>query len=154
MQIRLVPVLIILLSLAGCQPATEDATANPALQTVRQIDLSLLPNDQWELSSGVLQLSFCRDRINDALLAEREELRRWRVVGEVTAMPSRRIEGLEILADFYKEYDVLLWQLSGTVSSQFYRVAVPADQNGGNVFNALARIGRDRRVCFSALEPN
>lgn len=154
MQIRLVLVLLSLLGVAACQPATEDDADKPALEAVRQVDLSMLPNDQWEVSSDVLQLSFCRDRINDAMLAEREELRRWRLVGEVSAMPSRRVEGLEILADFYQNYDVMLWQLSGNVSSQFYRVAVPAGQNGGNVFNALARIGRDRRVCYTALEQN
>jgi hypothetical protein len=86
-------------------------------------------------------------------MAEAEELRTWRLIGEVTAFPARRHEGLEVLAEFYQQHDVLLWQQSGTVSSQFYRLVVPqGQQRNASIFNALASVGRDRRICFSAVD--
>jgi hypothetical protein len=146
--------LIALLSglLWACEPISE-RTENPDQALLNAIDMSLLPNQQWAFADGVLQLSFCRDRINDALMAEAEELRTWRLIGEVTACPARRHEGLEVLAEFYQQHDVLLWQQSGTVSSQFYRLVVPqGQQRNASIFNALASVGRDRRICFSAVD--
>jgi hypothetical protein len=136
----------------ACEPANERTeTAQQAL--VNTIDMSLLPNQQWAFADGVLQISFCRDRINDALMAEAEELRTWRAIGEVTAFPARRHEGLALLAEFHQQYEVLLWQQSGTVSSQFYRLVVPqGQQRSASIFNALASVGRDRRICFSAVD--
>lgn len=145
---------VVLLSalVLGCGPATEriDSTEQ---ELVNAIDKSLLPNQQWAFADGVLQLSFCRDRINDALMAEAEELRTWRLIGESTAFPARRHEGLALLAEFHQQYEVLLWQQSGTVSSQFYRLVVPqGQQRNASIFNALAKVGRDRRICFSAVD--
>lgn len=153
-QQRLVGVIAVLSSLfvIGCQPPSESAqTAEAAL--IEALDRSTLPNQQWAFADGVLQLSFCRDRINDALMAEADELRTWRLIGEASAFPARRPEGLALLSEFYQEYQVLLWQQSGTVSSQFYRVVVPqGQQRNASIFNALAKVGRDRRICFSAVD--
>lgn len=150
LRVNIVAVLCILLW--GCEPAA-DRVASSEQALVDAIDMSLLPNQQWAFADGVLQLSFCRDRINDALMAEAEELRTWRLIGEVTAFPARRHEGLELLAEFHQQYQVLLWQQSGTVSSQFYRLVVPqGQQRNASIFNALASVGRDRRICFSAVD--
>lgn len=138
--------------LLACQPAAE-RPQTPEAELIQTLDISLLPNQQWAFADGVLQLSFCRDRINDALMAEADELRTWRLIGEATAFPPRRPEGLALLSEFYQEYEVLLWQQSGTVSSQFYRLVVPqGQQRNASIFNALAKVGRDRRICFSAVD--
>jgi len=136
----------------ACQPATENSVSSDQA-LIEALDLSLLPYQQWAFADGVLQLSFCRDRINDALMAEADELRRWRLIGERTAFPARRHEGLELLAEFHQQYGVLLWQQSGTVSAQWYRLVVPQQQQrSASIFNALASVGRDRRICFSAVD--
>lgn len=139
--------------LLGCQEPSSPAPTDDALTQIQQFDLQRLPNAEWAFVDGVLQLSFCRNRDNDRLLASAEELRRWRLIGEVSAFPPGRAEGLALLADFYRQYGVLLYQQSGTVSAQYYRVLVPAhEQRQGSIFNALASVGRDRRICFSAVE--
>ncbi len=150
--LRLLLVSLFSCLLWACEPVTESADSND-IALIQALDLSLLPDQQWAFADGVLQLSFCRDRINDALMAEADELRRWRVIGEVTAFPARRHEGLALLAEFQQQYDVILWQQSGTVSSQFYRLVVPqGQQRNASIFNALASVGRDRRICFSAVD--
>lgn len=152
---RLAVVTTVVLSsslLLACQPAAE-APQSPEAELIQALDLSLLPNQQWAFADGVLQLSFCRDRINDALMAEVDELRTWRLIGEASAFPPRRPEGLALLSEFYQDYEVLLWQQSGTVSAQFYRLVVPqGQQRNASIFNALAKVGRDRRICFSAVD--
>lgn len=139
------------LLLAGCSPApvAEDAKA---LEVVAEVNLRDLPNRDWQLSSGTLQLSFCRNKINDALLAEAEDLNRWRLVQEPSALPERRMLGLQQLAAIYDEYAILLWQEWGTVSSQSYRLAAPADAPEPSLIEALALLGRDEAICFSALD--
>ncbi|MFC0444368.1 hypothetical protein ACFOD1_03560 [Pseudidiomarina halophila] len=137
-----------LLLLVACAPA---ATPDPnALERVQRIDLLQLPNADWQLSKGSLQLSFCRNRINDALLATAEELNRWRLVQQSSAFPESRERGLAELAALYDEHNVLLWQEWGTVSSQSYRIVV---QQGAtpSLLDALARLGRDERICFSEI---
>lgn len=152
-QVRRVALIALLSSaLWACQPAPQ-GTDNAELALIQAVDLSRLPNPQWGLAEGILQLSFCRNSSNDALLAEADELRRWRLVGEASAMPPRRQHGLLLLAEFYQQYGVLLWQQSGTVSSQFYRLVVPQGQaQQASIYDALARLGRDRRICFSAVD--
>ncbi|EKE83884.1 hypothetical protein [Idiomarina xiamenensis] len=122
---------------------------------VATLDARLLPNDEWQLSSQHIQLSFCRDRINEALLAEADELRRWRVVEQVTAFPPYRHEGLAELARFEQQYGLLLWQLSGNVSSQRYALVTAAAQpqaSASDVFAALTTLSRDDAICYSAVE--
>lgn len=149
---RLTLIVLCSYGLWACQPASQ-ATDSAELALIQALDLSPLPNPQWGLAEGVLQLSFCRNSSNDALLAEADELRRWRLVGEASAMPPRRQDGLLLLAEFYQQYGVLLWQQSGTVSSQFYRLVVPQGQaQQARIYDALARLGRDRRICFSAVD--
>ena len=146
--------LMVLLScgLWACQPAPQRSD-NAELALILELDMSLLPNQQWAFAEGILQLSFCRNSSNDALLAEVDELRRWRLIGEVSALPPQRHDGLALLAEFYHQYEVLLWQQSGTVSSQFYRLVVPqGQQHRASIYNALAQVGRDRRICYSAVE--
>ncbi len=140
-----------LTALVACSPppVAEDAAA---LDVVAQVNLQNLPNRDWQLSEGTLQLSFCRNKINDALLAEAEDLNRWRLVQEPSALPERRQLGLQQLASLYQKYDVLLWQEWGTVSSQGYRLAAPIDAIEPSLIDALARLGRDDAICFSALD--
>lgn len=138
-----------LLFLVACVPA---ATPDPnALERVQRIDLLQLPNADWQLSAGSLQLSFCRNRINDALLATPDELNRWRLVQQPSAFPATRERGLVELADLYSEHDVLLWQEWGTVSSQSYRIVARQGTEPPSLLNALARLGRDERICFSEI---
>ncbi|RUO61884.1 hypothetical protein [Pseudidiomarina insulisalsae] len=145
----LITVGLTLLSACTPQPTPTD---QGALDLVAEVNLQSLPNRDWQLSDGTLQLSFCRNRINDALLAEAEDLNRWRLIQEPSALPERRMEGLQQLADIYSEHGVLLWQQWGTVSSQSYRLAAPADAAEPSLVEALARLGRDERICFSALD--
>ena len=141
------------LLLSGCQPADDaERLTNQELALVQTLDQQQLPNQDWALSSAVIQLSFCRNRVNDALLAEGEELNRWRLVGERSAFPRQRQEGLEQLAELYHDHGVLLWQQWGTVSSQLYRIVYPSRYSEPNVFNALASLGRDEKICFSSLD--
>ncbi|MDN7124658.1 hypothetical protein J6I90_07180 [Pseudidiomarina sp. 1APP75-32.1] len=136
--------------LVGCSPAT--VSDDSALQRVQQVNLMHLPNADWKVSEGTLQLSFCRNKINDALLATEEDLNRWRLVQEPSALPQRRQRGLAELAALYSEHGVLLWQEWGTVSSQSYRVATAREKPMPSLLDALARLGRDKRICFSALD--
>lgn len=137
--------------LGACSPppVAEDA---PALDVVSEVNLQNLPNRDWQLSDGTLQLSFCRNKINDALLADAEDLNRWRLVQETSALPKRRMLGIQQLAAIYQEYSILLWQEWGTVSSQSYRLVAPADAPEPSLTDALARLGRDDAICFSALD--
>lgn len=136
--------------LVACTPATvPDKTA---LERVQQVNLLQLPNADWKVSEGTIQLSFCRNRVNDALLATEEDLNRWRLVQEPSALPQRRQSGLAELASLYSEHGVLLWQEWGTVSSQSYRVVAAREQALPSLLDALARLGRDDRICFSALD--
>ncbi|HET8816537.1 MAG TPA: hypothetical protein VFM61_03710 [Pseudidiomarina sp.] len=143
--------LVIVVILAGCQPAIEQSDTN-VLELLTELDQQQLPNAKWKLTSDTLQLSFCRSRTNEALLAASEELNRWRLVAEASAFPRQRREGLEALATFARDFNIYLYQEWGTVSSQNYRIAYRSDETAPNVFNALARIGRDRSICFSSLD--
>ncbi|WP_417688147.1 hypothetical protein [Pseudidiomarina sp.] len=138
-----------LLSACSPPPVAEGAAA---FDVVAEINLQNLPSRDWQLSAGTLQLSFCRNKINDALLAEAEDLNRWRLVQEASALPERRTLGLQQLAAIYQEHNVLLWQEWGTVSSQSYRLAAPADAPEPSLIDALARLGRDDAICYSAID--
>lgn len=144
-------VFVLIFFLLGCQPATEQ-TDTAVLAQLTELDQQQLPNAQWQLTADTLQLSFCRSRTNEALLAAADELNRWRLVAEASAFPRQRQEGLEALATFARDYNIYLYQEWGTVSSQLYRIAHRSDETAPNVFNALARIGRDRAICFSSLD--
>ncbi|MGQ4276350.1 hypothetical protein ACQ5ES_04800 [Pseudidiomarina sp. E22-M8] len=138
-----------LLALVACVPASNpDATA---VARVQSIDLLQLPNADWQLSKGSLQLSFCRNRVNDALLATAEELNRWRLVAQPSAFPAHRARGLAEIAALYSEHNVMLWQEWGTVSSQSYRIVTKQDAAPSSLLDALARLGRDERICFSEI---
>jgi len=144
--------LTVLLLLSACSPA-HDASENSAAATpVRSIDQMLLPNAEWQVSQERLQLSFCRNLTNEQLLAEREELRRWRLSGEATAFPPTRARGLAALEQLYTEHDILLWQESGTVSSQFYRVITPTDYEGRSIFTVIAVLNQVADICYIALD--
>lgn len=139
------------LTLSACSPPPV-AEGAPAFEVVAQVNLLDLPNRDWQLSDGTLQLSFCRNKLNDALLADAEDLNRWRLVQEASALPARRTLGLQQLAAIYEDYGILLWQEWGTVSSQSYRLAAPADAPEPSLLEALARLGRDDAVCFSTID--
>jgi len=140
---------VLLLSLLGaCSPAPERQTS----AEVAAIDLNTLPNDDWALSAERIQLSFCRDRINEALLGSQEELRWWRLTGEVSAFPRYRGDGLQALTKLQEEHKVLLWQVSGNVSSQFYHLVYPSHQPEPSVFSAIARINRSKDICYVAID--
>lgn len=141
-----------MLSLSACQPGASSQAQTAAFQMVQKVDLLQLPNSQWQLSHDSLQISFCRNRYNEDLQAERGDLNRWRLVGDVSAFPNYRENGLEALAELYQDYDVLLWQQWGSFSSQIYRVAYPKGTAEPNIFNILARVGRDERICYSQLD--
>lgn len=142
----------VVLSACGDKPRAPQAEMR--LQQVREVDQQQLPSGQWAVSKSVIQLSFCRDRVNTALLAERDELSRWRLVGELSAFPPGRDEGLQQLAELYLQHDVLLYQLEGNFGSQLYHIAYRANQVEPNIFNAFAKIGRDARICYSSLDAN
>ncbi|CUA83665.1 hypothetical protein [Pseudidiomarina woesei] len=144
--------LLILLSACGAERQAPEQELR--LQQVRDIDRQQLPGAGWALSNSVIQLSFCRDRVNTALLAEREELRRWRLVGETSAFPPGRDEGLQQLADLYMKHNVLLYQLSGNFGSQVYQLAYRPNEPEPNIINAFAKIGRDTSICYSSLDAN
>lgn len=137
--------------LAGCVPPAPE-TPESALELVEQVNLQLLPDQQWQLSDGVIQLSFCRNRINESLMASEEELRRWRYAQDVSSLPKQRQEGLQHIAHLYAEHEVLLWQVWGTFSSQLYRVVAPVDADAPSIHNALALLGRDPTICYSSLD--
>ncbi|RUO56142.1 hypothetical protein [Pseudidiomarina homiensis] len=138
-------------ALSACSPPPV-AEGAAALDVVAEVNLQDLPNRDWQLSAGTLQLSFCRNKMNDALLADAEDLNRWRLVQEASALPERRRLGLQQLAAIYQDHAILLWQEWGTVSSQSYRLAAPADAPPPSLTDALARLGRDDAICYSALD--
>lgn len=138
--------------LSGCEPTPSQPEHRQAQRDIQKLDLLQLPNTQWSLSSESIQLSFCRNRYNESLQAERGDLNRWRLVGDVSAFPEYRQEGLELLGDLASDYDVLLYQQWGTFSSGLYRVAYRRGNSAPNIFNIMARIGRDERVCYSQLD--
>lgn len=147
-------VITLLMLLCACGAESPAPEHELRLQQVRDIDRQQLPSAGWALSNSVIQLSFCRDRINTALLAEREELSRWRLVGEATAFPPGRDEGLQQLAELYEKHGVLLYQLSGNFGSQVYQLAYRPNRPEPNIFNAFAKIGRDTAICYSSLDAN
>ena len=142
------------LLLSACGAERETPESEQRLMQVRDVDRQQLPSASWALSNSVIQLSFCRDRINTALLAERDELSRWRLVGEQSVFPPGRNEGLQQLADLYLKHDVLLYQVSGNFGSQIYHLAYRPNQPEPNIINAFAKIGRDTSVCYSSLDAN
>ena len=147
-------VISVLMLLSACGAEQQAPEHELRRQHVREIDRQQLPSGGWTLSNSVIQLSFCRDRINTALLAEREELSRWRLVGEASVFPPSRDEGLQQLAALYVKHDVLLYQLSGNFGSQLYQIAYRSNEPEPNIFNAFAKIGRDATICYSSLDAN
>ncbi|CAB0149494.1 hypothetical protein PSI9734_00059 [Pseudidiomarina piscicola] len=147
---RILPVLLSIGVVAACTPAS--VSDSSALTRVQDINLQPLPNNDWQLSDGSIQLSFCRNRLNDALLATAEDLNRWRLVQEPSALPKQRQRGLAELAALYSEHGVLLWQEWGTVSSQSYRIVSARKSESPSLIDALARLGRDPRICYSAID--
>ena len=71
--------------LTACSPSSSRTVAqnNP----IAQLDLKQLPNAEWRLSRAVIEVSFCRDRTNEALLASESELNGWRLTGDISAFP-------------------------------------------------------------------
>lgn len=140
------------IGLTGCDnsPSNQDEAA----AWVKEIDMLQLPTANWALSNSIIQLSFCRDRVNQALQADAEDLNRWRLVGELSAFPEDRAEGLEQLAELYRQHDVLLYQLSGNFGGQVYRVAYRPNRPEPNIINVFAKVGRDRHICYSSLDAN
>lgn len=139
------------LVLSACVPQGPEVPSS-AYDVVHAVNMESLPNQQWQLSDGVIQLSFCRNRVNEALMATEEELRRWRYAQDESSLPKQRQEGVQHLAYLYLEHDVMLWQVWGTFSSQLYRVAAPADADAPSIHHALAALGRDPSVCYSSLD--
>ena len=83
--------------LVGCEPKKTNTLKEGEIIS---LDQQLLPNREWQISRSVIELlSFCRDRVNEDLLASESELRGWRGSGEPTAFPPYRDEGLEKLAE-------------------------------------------------------
>lgn len=153
--VKFLPVVLLAsIALSACSPEPAEPEAELRLQQVQEIDRQQLPTGQWALSSSVMQLSFCRDRINTALLAERDELNRWRLVGEASSFPPGRAEGLRQLAALYLKHDVLLYQLSGNFGSQLYQLAYRPNEPEPNIIQAFAKIGRDASICHSSLDAN
>lgn len=148
--LRLVVATFVGLLLVGCEPKLN--TSADHLQTITMLDRQQLPAGHWALSNSIIQLSFCRDRINAALLAEADELRRWRLVGDASSFPSHRQEGLEQLAYFYETYQVRLYQVYGNFGAQWFRVAYPAHESEPSMADVFAKLGRDNHVCYSSLE--
>ncbi|RUO79753.1 hypothetical protein CWI84_08960 [Idiomarina tyrosinivorans] len=151
-----VPIIAMLLSaLSACQPAAERQTTSEFDQVTR-LDMRQLPNQQWQLSHAAIEISFCRDRINEALLAEPGELNRWRLLGEPSAFPPYRQEGLEKLAQLYQQQQLLLWQVAGTVSAQRYHLVAPASWSKGAVadavYPAVASLGQRDDICHIKVE--
>ena len=63
-------VISLLMLLSACGAESQAPEQELRLQQVREIDLQQLPSAGWALSNSVIQLSFCRDRMNTALLAK------------------------------------------------------------------------------------
>lgn len=145
---------IALLILSACDGGRDAYTENPAdaERLVLVLDQQVLPNDQWQLSNERIQISFCRDRTNENLLAEAAELRLWRLTESVTAFPPYRRDGLLVLQQLFEEHDILLWQEDGTVSAQHYRVVSPATAEAPQVFSIIAKLNGLREVCLVGVD--
>lgn len=139
--------------LSGCG---QEGTTDLRSAEVKALDEQLLPNDNWQLSRATIELSFCRNRINEALLASEAELRGWRLSGESTAFPPYRNEGLDALSRLFDKTDVLLWQAEGNVSAQRYHVVKPAAASKGDVvdavFPAVVSLSSIEEVCHAAVD--
>ncbi|MDV6316883.1 hypothetical protein [Idiomarina sp. HP20-50] len=144
---------LFLVVISGCEqpPAGELVSAE-----IKNLDEQLLPNENWQLSKASIELSFCRDRINEALMGSERELRGWRLTGESTAFPPYRTEGLNALAKILDETGVLLWQREGNVSAQRYYLVKPASATEGEVadavFPAVVKLSSLARVCHAAVD--
>jgi|TARA_B100000929_G_scaffold288251_1_gene276366 hypothetical protein len=140
--------------LTACSPSSSRTIAqnNP----IAQLDLKQLPNAEWRLSRAVIEVSFCRDRTNEALLASESELNGWRLTGDISAFPPYRQEGLNALNEVMGEQPFILYQIDGSVSASRYRLAMPASKSAGavaeQVFPAVATLAGSERVCLSAVD--
>lgn len=149
--------LISLLSvvLVSCSPAPQSTSESGLDTTMQQLDLQLLPNEQWRLSAAVIELSFCRNPVNEALLASQMELNNWRLTGDETAFPPYRKDGLQQLQQVLAGQPFMLWQTDGTVSAQRYRLVMPASASKGDVaeqlFPAVATLASKRVICHTAV---
>ncbi len=139
--------------LSGCG---QEGTTDLHSAEVKALDEQLLPNNNWQLSRATIELSFCRNRINEALLASEAELRGWRLSGESTAFPPHRSEGVNALSKLFKQTDVLLWQAEGNVSAQRYHLVKPAKASKGEVvdavFPAVVSLSAIDEVCHAAVD--
>ena len=144
-----------LIILASCQPNTEPQSQHAFDTTIQQLDRQLLPNEEWQLSEAVIELSFCRNPVNEALLASEMELNNWRLTENVTAFPPYRKEGLARLQDILANTSFMLWQTDGSVSAQRYRLVMPAELSRGDVaeqvFPAVATLSSKRVICHTAV---
>lgn len=145
--------LVALLVLVGCEQQTTNTLKEGEIIS---LDQQVLPNSEWQLSRSVIELSFCRDRVNADLLASESELRGWRGSGEPTAFPPYRDEGLEKLAKLLSDQQTLLWQKNGNVSAQRYHVVMPANVSKGEledaVFPLVAFLSSSDQVCHVAVD--
>lgn len=141
--------------MSGCSPQPEVLEDNQLGTSMQRLDLQSLPNDKWRISDAVIELSFCRNRVNEALLASEMELNNWRLTGDVTAFPPYRKEGLAQLEEVLAGQSFLLWQTDGSVSAQRYRLVMPASASRGDVaeqvFPAVATLASQRLICHTAV---
>mgnify|MGYP001262535882 CR=1 FL=1 len=140
--------------LSACSPSTSSSVTHD--NPIAQLDLVQLPNAEWRLSRAVIEVSFCRDRTNEALLASSSELNGWRLTGDVSAFPPYREEGIDALNEVLGEQPFILYQIDGSVSASRYRLAMPASKSAGavaeQVFPAVAILAASERVCLSAVD--
>lgn len=119
------------------------------------LDKQQLPNDDWRISKAVIELSFCRSRTNEALLASEMELNGWRLGGDASSFPPYRPEGLTALQRILSDESFLLWQRDGNVSAQRYYIVLPASASKGDVaeqvFPAVATLAAAPEICHSAV---
>lgn len=145
--------LVALLVLVGCE---KQQTNTLKEGEIISLDQQLLPNRNWQISQSIIELSFCRDRVNEDLLASESELRGWRGSGEPTSFPPYRDDGLEKLAELVAEQRALLWQKNGNVSAQRYHVVMPANVSKGEledaVFPLVAFLSSSEQVCHVAVD--
>lgn len=150
-QFLLAGLFIVFLNGCGQERTTDLRNAE-----IKALDEQLLPNADWQLSKATIELSFCRDRTNEALLASKSELRGWRLSGESTAFPPYREEGLDTLSKLFEETGVLLWQVEGNVSAQRYHVVKPAGVSKGEVadavFPAVVSLSSVAQICHAAVD--
>lgn len=139
--------------LIGC--SQEQSTGLRSAE-VKALDESMLPDERWQLSKATIEVSFCRDRVNESLLGSKSELRGWRLSGESTAFPPYRKEGLKALAKLFEEADILLWQIEGNVSAQRYHIVKPSGDSRGSVadavFPAVVTLSSIPEVCHVAVD--